>query len=472
MAGDVTADQALIWSRANKPSRMLVSWGTTEASRGANRILGPHCLESTDFTGRLNLTGLPPDQTIFYEVAFADLANRDRVGEAARGSFRTAPAKRRDIKFCWSGDTAGQGWGIDEARGGMRIYETMRKLQPDFFLHSGDTIYADSPIERTVKLADGTEWRNIVTEEKSKVAETLAEFRGNHKYNLLDANLRRFHAEVPQVWQWDDHEVTNNWSDSKSVANDPRYKEKSVPLLVARGAQAFHEYAPIRRSVDETERVYRRIGYGPLLDLFVIDMRSYRGPNGPNLQEVEGPETAFLGKPQIQWLLQGLRNSKATWKVIAADMPIGLLVPDGPNRWEAIAQGNGPALGRELEIAAVLGGIHQARVKNVVWLTADTHYTGAHHYSPDRAKGFKQFTPFWEFMSGPLHSGTFGPNATDDTFGIEVRYQKPGTRPNMSPAEGFQFFGEVAISAATGAMTVTLRDVAGTALHTEVLKAA
>jgi phosphodiesterase/alkaline phosphatase D-like protein len=52
----------------------------------------------------------------------------------------------------------------------------------------------------------------------AKVAETLNEFRGRHRYNLLDENVRGFNAEVPQIWQWDDHEVTNNWSDSKNLA--------------------------------------------------------------------------------------------------------------------------------------------------------------------------------------------------------------------------------------------------------------
>ena len=51
-------------------------------------------------------------------------------------------------------------------------------------------------------------WTNIVIPEVAKVAETLAEFRGRYKYNLLDEHVRRFNAEVPQIWQWDDHEDT------------------------------------------------------------------------------------------------------------------------------------------------------------------------------------------------------------------------------------------------------------------------
>ena len=82
----------------------------------------------------------------------------------------------------------------------------------------------------------------------------------------------------------------------------------------------------------------------------------------------------------------------------------------------SIANGNGPALGRELETARLLSRIKAAGLRNVVWLTADVHYTAAHYYNPEKAQ-FQDFEPFWEFVSGPLHAGTFGPNALDMTFG-------------------------------------------------------
>jgi len=54
-----------------------------------------------------------------------------------------------------------------------------------------------------------------------------------------------------------------------------------------------------------------------------------------------------------------------------------------------------------------------------VWLTADVHYTAAHWYDPSAAK-FQQFDPFWEFVSGPIHAGTFGPGELDQTFGPQL----------------------------------------------------
>ena len=228
-----------------------------------------------DFTAKVLLDGLPAGQDIFYRVRFDDISESGIEGEAQLGHFRTAPTERTSVSFAWSGDTAGQGWGIDENRGGMRTYRTMLDNRPDFFIHSGDHIYADCPVERELKLPDGGVWRNIVTEEKSVVAHSLAEFRGNYKYNWLDQNFRAFHAAVPLFAQWDDHEVTNDWAPI-GTADETGYAEDGSSLLVARARRAFHEFMPMRAVPAQDGRIYRKIAYGPLLDVFMLDMRSYR----------------------------------------------------------------------------------------------------------------------------------------------------------------------------------------------------
>ena len=467
--GDVTANRGLIWSRTDRPARLLVEYSYHENFRNARTIRGPYALEDTDFTARVDLSQLIPDQEVFVRVTFQDVGNERILSEPIRGRFTTAPTRRRNLHFVWGGDTAGQGWGINPEFGGMRIYETMRREQPDFFLHCGDTIYADGPISEYQNAENGQVWRNLVTEEVAKVAETMAEFRGRYKYNLLDDNVRAFNAEVPQVWQWDDHEVTNNWSDAKDLSNDARYTEKNVPLLVARGAKAFLEYAPMRPyDAREQERVYRHLPYGDLMDLLVVDMRSYRGPNTPNDQPEPTPETRFFGEEQLQWLKQKLLDSRAVWKVIAADMPVGLIVRDG-DKFENMANGDGQPLGRELEMAELLRFIKRHNIDNVVWLTADVHYCAAHYYHPENAV-FKHFNAFWEFVAGPLNAGTFGPGALDNTFGPEVVFQKFPAAPNLSPLAGLQFYGDVKIDPHSAAMTVSLKDLDGNNLFSKTLE--
>jgi alkaline phosphatase D len=472
--GDVNADQAIVWSRSDRNAIMVVEYDTTDRFANASRIVGPTATDAVDFTSRVDLTNLPAGQTIFVRVKYVDPNNNSIASETLNGQFRTAPVDAsKPVRFHWSGDMAGQGWGINTEFGGVKIYEAMRKRDPDFFIHSGDTIYADSPIQARQTAENGAIWTNIVTEEVSKVAETLKEYRGRQSYNMLDANFRRFAAQVPQIWQWDDHEVTNNYSASKDLSGDARYTEKNVAVLAARGQRAFLEYAPMRYfKQPEEQRVYRKIGHGPLLDVFVLDMRSYRGPNSANRQAVESADTAFLGNAQFDWLVAELARSTATWKVIAADMPIGLQVGDGKDaqgndRWEAIANGDdGAPSGRELEIARLLRAIKA--VKNVVWVTADVHYCAAHFYDPANAQ-FTDFSPFWEFVAGPINAGAFGPNKLDKTFGPTVVFQKAPAIANSSPFSGYQFFGEVLIDPATKAMTVELIDLNGVSQFSKTL---
>lgn len=479
-SGDVLADRAIVWARSTRDARMWVEWATTASFRNSQIVRGPYLMADTDGTGRIDLQALPAGQNIFYRVVLEDLNNANVRSPATQGHFRTPQASHgpatRPFRLVWSGDTAGQGYGINEAWGGMRIYEEMRKTNPDVFLHSGDTVYADGPITPEVQLPDGTLWKNLVTPEVSKVAETLNEYRGRHRYNLMDKNVLALGSEVAQIWQWDDHEVTNNYSDSKSVLNDARYTEKNVQLLTARGQRAFMEYAPMRPfGAQESQRVYRHLPQGPLADVFVLDMRSYRGPNTHNLQTSESEETDMLGRPQVDWLLASLKKSRAVWKLIACDMPISTFVPDGKDaqgraQWEAVANGeHGAPKGRELEMARLLQGIQQAGIHNVVWLTADVHYTAAHHFHPDRAQ-FKHFNPFWEFVSGPLNAGGFGPNDADKTFGLEVVYQKAPPKANSAPSEGYQFFGQLDIDERSKVLTVVLKDVAGASLYTKTLR--
>jgi alkaline phosphatase D len=447
-SGDVSIDSGIVWARADRPARMLVEVATTDSFKNVRSAVFVDALPVTDFTAKALIEGLPAGQDMFYRIRFQDHSSPTLLSAPQIGRFRTAPSERRNVSFVWSGDTAG-GWGIDEARGGMRTYSTMLKCRPDFFIHSGDHIYADCPIQAERKLPDGGVWKNIVTEEKSRIAQTLAEFRGNYKYNLLDKNLLAFNAEVPMLAQWDDHEVTNDWYPGEALGWRG-YVDKSILTLTARGCRAFHEFMPMRETLAEAGRIYRKVSYGPLLDIFLLDMRSYRTVYGE-----DGSAAAILGPTQMSWLKRELMSSQATWKIIAADLPLGVVSGD------AIAQGDGAPRGRECEIADLLVFIKHAGIRNTVWITADMHYTAAHYYDPNAAV-FQDFEPFWEFISGPIHAGTWRPQQLDNTFGPRAIFQKGcgnGQRDDLAPCFGLQFFGHVAIDGATEVMTVTLKDV-------------
>ncbi|MFI2214075.1 alkaline phosphatase D family protein [Streptomyces sp. NPDC020141] len=466
-SGEVTSSSGLVWVRSDRPARMIVETSATESFRRPERRVGPLLGPGTDFTGTTVLSGLPAGETVHYRVTLADPDDPRRTGEPVAGVFRTAPADcRRNVRFLWSGDIAGQGWGINPDIGGYRVYEEMRRLAPDFFLCSGDSIYADGVIEPRVTLPDGRIWRNVTTEEKSRVAQTLQDFRGNFRYNLLDEHARRFNSEVPTVAQWDDHEVRNNWYPGQ-ILDDPRYAEKNVDVLAARALRAFGEYLP-HSSPPRGGRMHRVVRHGPLLDVFVLDMRSYRNANSPGRQVRD--RRGILGPEQLAWLKRQLTRSRAVWKVLAADMPLGLVVPDGRTDFEAVAQGDpGAPLGRELQLAELLRFIKRQRITGTLWLTADVHHTSAQHYAPERA-AFKDFAPFWEFVSGPLAAGGFQASPLDATFGPRRVFVRAPKRANVSPMESPQYFGEVSVDGGSGELTVRLRAEGGTVLFTRVLQ--
>ncbi|HEX6215177.1 MAG TPA: alkaline phosphatase D family protein [Vicinamibacterales bacterium] len=473
-AGPSGPDRAIVWAHVDRPSRLVVEYSTMANYADVRRVRGTIATAATGLNAHAEIGRLRQGQEVFYRVHFEDL-DRPRPGSAViEGHFRTAPAAGQRVRIVWSADVCGQGWGIDSSRGGMRLFKTMLDADPDLFIHVGDTIYADGPLREEVPLDDGTVWRNLVTPAKSKVAETLDEFRGNHLYNRLDEHYRRFAAQVGQVVMWDDHEVRDNWFHDQVLPAQTPYTEKRVAVLAARARQAFLESYPVTMARTADAQIYRSIPVGPSVEVFALDMRSYRSANNENLQSAAGTDTNLLGARQVRWLADALTRSKATWKIVAADMPLGIVVAHQPGRHEAVANGDdGAARGREIEIAALLRTLQERRVRNVVWITADVHYCAAHHFDPNRATS-KDFDPFWEFVAGPAHAGTFAPGVIDRTFGPEVRFTgtPANLAPNRPPDAGLQFFGLLEADPASLALTVSIVNTAGQRIFSQRLEPA
>ena len=141
----------------------------------------------------------------------------------------------------------------------------------------------------------------------------MDQFRGQFKYNMLADNWREFLANTAVVAQWDDHEVLNNWYPGEVLYGRAGYPDGTpVDRLAARARRAFHEYLPIAPiSPDRVGRVYRKLSYGPLLDVFILDMRSHKDPNTSNLETVDD---GVLGPEQTRWLLRELKRSRRSGK--------------------------------------------------------------------------------------------------------------------------------------------------------------
>ncbi|WP_309632100.1 alkaline phosphatase D family protein [Nocardioides zeae] len=466
--GDVTPTSGVLWARGEAPGQLQVR--LRSGGRVIGTRVGPAGTADTDFTARVSLAGLEPGRDYEADLWFAGPDGTE--SDPTHVSFTTPSATPARTTFAWSGDTCGQGYGISPDAGGLFAYGAVADLRPDVFIHCGDNIYADEPITDTMVEVDGSVWRNVVTEHVQRPAQTLAEFRGRYRYVLLDENVRRLHATTPVISQWDDHETTNNWYPGE-ILNDEtttfRYTdERRVDVLARMGRQAFQEYMPIgeahllgRGSTGFAEKgLYRKVPRGAHLDVFCLDQRTFRGANYAGTTE---GEPALLGEEQTAWLIREVIASRATWKVISADQPIGL----APRRQQDLdGYGNGDhgaPRGREHELARILSAFKAAGVRNVVWITADVHFTAAHRFDPADA-AYTDFDPFWEFISGPLAACAFGTKEPDRTFGATQLYVKGNTvdhRRAPRPDQTYVGWGEID---ADGRLRVELRDAAGTVL--------
>ena len=350
----------------------------------------------------------------------------------------------------------------------------MRQAEPDVFIHCGDTIYADQPLRR-----GGEAGRRHHLEERRD----RGEVEGGGERRRLPRHLplqpdRRAHAPLQratsQIVQWDDHEVPRQLvSDARSVRGQTVHDQEHGAHRRARAAgvpRVLPDAGQRRRS---RTRLSHRATSDRSVEIFALDLRSYRGPNTREPPAGAATEAVGAGRARRSRLAQGAaspprarpgRSSPATCRSASS-------CRTRPPYFEAVANGDdGPPLGRELEIADLL-----AFIKDAAHAQRRVDHRGRPllrraPLRPD-ARAFTDFDPFWEFVAGPLHAGTFGPNKLDPTFGPEVSFVgiPPGMKPNRPPCEGFQFFGPLRVDRRTKAMTVTLHDLAGKAIFSQEL---
>lgn len=430
--GDVTSQSALLWLRTKGSKAVQVEWASVEAWKKMSAMASVHSEAArtpvvmtgpeTDYTLSIPLDRLTPATRYRYHIVVWETApsgSASKHGVAAEGEFSTLPdaVTSAPVTFAWSGDLGGQ-HRCRQGPAGYPIFDTIRAQQPDFFIFLGDTIYSDDvcPSPPNEPGANFT-------------ATTLAEYRARQRYQRGAAALQRLLEAMPVYVTWDDHEVKNNFAGPF---------ESQMPA----GRQALREYWPIRTDASDPHRLYRTIRDGADLELFFLDTRQYRSKNA----DLDGPAKTMLGTQQLKWLLDGLRASTATWKVIVTSVPLsvpkggGIMVP-GYDGWAGGADGTGFELERQVIVDAIVG----EKMKNVVFLGGDIHSVQANVYDVNQ-----DGTPdFHEFVAGPLSArpGRLTPPS-------------PALHPkNLINEEGYDNFGVVRVTHAS--FDVTIIDSAG-----------
>jgi alkaline phosphatase D len=409
--------------------------------------------QTTDYTARAMLEGLKPDTAYYYRVWFSrsdlyqDNSNSTLLSDSLSGTFRTAPAPdhysptTKPISFIFAADLGGQRHCRQSDTGGYFIFKNMKELSPDFFIANGDMIYAADkcPVE-----GPSDNWKNIPGNFSgiadpdvnwTNIEQVRDTYLKHWQYNRADPYLQSFLQNVSMYSQWDDHEVINDFGALWQYWNSFNKDRKDYANLVNEGRDAFFNYSPMNRNLDEKDRIYRSFNWGPNLDVFILDARSYRSPN--NLADIPNNNKTMLGSEQLHWLKQSLMDSSAIWKVISSDVPIS--VPTGANASilgrDGWANGNdtnySSKTGFETELQQLLAFLDEINIKNIVFVTTDVHFPANILYEID-ANGDGDKLIFHELISGPLSAFRFGIQGgvplpkLDTTFNPKILYEEGG----------------------------------------------
>jgi alkaline phosphatase D len=370
-SGDPEPDGVVLWTRlapdplvpdgGMPPQEYRVLWQVatdeqfTDVVRAGSARAHPDWAHSV----HVEVSGLGPDRVYFY---------RFRLGQhvSAVGRTRTFPSVGAPVQSLELAAVSCQAL----FAGRFAAYRHLASRDLDLLVHLGDYIYeGDGPASPPA----GPDRRHL----PFRIARTLEDYRVRHAQYRLDTDLQAAHASAPFLCVPDDHEVVNNAAGDYGAGGD------STPeVFLPRRAAAYHayyEHLPLRRrSMPQGPdmALYRRLRYGGLVELNLLDTRQYRSPqmDGPTFQpldpEAYDPSRTMTGPPQERWLLAGLAQSRARWNVIAQQVYMAAIDVDGDagasfntDKWD----------GYPAARARITEFLHRHRVRNPVVLSGDVH---------------------------------------------------------------------------------------------------
>jgi alkaline phosphatase D len=254
----------------------------------------------------------------------------------------------------------------------------IRAQQPDFFLHLGDTIYAD----------------------RNGTARQLQDFWSKYRANRDDLASQYCFRDTSVYAVWDDHEVADNYLPSNPLA----------PI----GRKAFLDYWPIRCPSGESERIFRSFRWGKSAELFILDARQYR----------DLKRRSMLGKTQKEWFFDSIAASQATFKFVATSVP---MAGGGSDRWDGYPD----------EREKILHHISSKKIRGVVFLSGDMHYAGITKIP--RGNGLKDITA--GPLAAPLNRVTNGTAGRFEFFLAEnFNFAKITVDPKKDPSNALVEF--------------------------------
>ncbi|GAA4436611.1 alkaline phosphatase D family protein [Phytohabitans houttuyneae] len=370
-SGDPLPDAVVIWTRlapqplagGGMPERAVaVHWEVAEDER-FRRIRQRGVAVAHPKLGHsvhVDVRGLRPDSVYHY---------RFRAGSEISpvGRTRTAPAahaRPRQLRFAFASCQ-------DYQAGLYTAHHHLAQEDLAFVAFLGDYIYENTPNPAAFRVHEGT-----------GEPITLAQYRNRHAQYRTDPDLQSSHAAFPWIVTFDDHEVDNNWADE--IPQDPDLQSpEAFRARRAAAFQAYYEHMPLRREATPRGldmRLYRRLRFGGLASVHVLDTRQYRSDQAATIEEANDPALSMTGAEQERWLVRGLRESGSTWNVLANQV-----------MWASNDRRAGPEKvydldnwdGYRVQRRRLLEFFGSGQVDNPVVITGDRHCTWVCDLKPD-----------------------------------------------------------------------------------------
>ncbi|MFC9176016.1 MULTISPECIES: alkaline phosphatase [Streptomyces] len=325
-SGDPLPDGVLLWTRvtpepgaepgSGRGADTPVRWEVAEDREFTALTASGTTLASaaSDHTVKADVRGLRPATSYYFR--FTANGGGGGTGEDAEvrspvGRTRTAPATGASVAGVRFGVVSCANW---EAGWFSAYRHLAARADLDAVLHLGDYLYEYA--------SGGYPAQGAALREHRPAHEilNLADYRLRHGTYKTDTDLQALHAAHPVIAIWDDHEFANDaWSGG--AQNHTPGTEGVWEERVAAAKQAYFEWMPVRASTEGT--VYRRLRFGRLADLHLLDLRSFRSEQASiGNGAVDAPERTITGRAQLDWLKAGLAGSDAVWKLVGTSVMI------------------------------------------------------------------------------------------------------------------------------------------------------
>jgi alkaline phosphatase D len=360
-SGDPLPDRVVIWTRVTPDDSVAsipVRWEVSEDENFSSILL--HNTTSTtpqrDYTVKVDVGNLQPGKHYYYR--FTALGKTSPAGRT-----KTTPADPKDSLRFAVVSCSNWEWGYFNA------YDRIAEKEVDAVIHLGDYIYeyasgryGDTTIGRT----------NLPPHE----IVSLQDYRTRYSQYHLDQGLRHARQRHPFITIWDDHEVANNVY--TGGAQNHQAEEGDFNQRKAAARQAYYEWLPIR----EGHKHYRSFSFGNLADLIMLDER-LEGRTKPvdsvSSTDYHKENRSMLGPEQLAWFEDQMSTSKATWKIIGNQVIFSDLYPQNLDAWD----------GYPAEKKRIVESIRTNNLKNIVFITGDTHGSWAIEAATDIKRTYK-----------------------------------------------------------------------------------